>query len=838
LRIFVVMLPIKEIVKDLNPKTLLVSEDTNIQYVLTDSRKLINPQDTLFFAINGFRLDGHNYIEELYENGLRNFVVEKEISQKDFPEANIIVVKNTVIALQKVVSIHRSKFDIPVIGITGSNGKTIVKEWIHQLLHEDFQTVRSPKSFNSQVGVPLSVWSMEEKHSLAIFEAGISEPNEMENIEKVIQPTIGIFTNIGSAHGQSFLNDTHKTKEKLKLFLKSKVLIYCKDHTAINQSIADFWAHTINEDVEKPIFFSWSKYVDADIQIINKEKEFNKTIFTCIYLGKEEKFTIPFTDSSSLENAMHCIALMLYLKFDVVKINKKLNMLKRIEMRLEQKKGVNNCIVINDSYNSDIDSIKIALAFLVQQEQTQKRTVILSDILQSGMPAIDLYTAVDEMLDGSEIDRFIGVGKNVSHFKYLFNKNETIKETSFYLTTEDFLSEEQDSNFNSEAILLKGARSFHFEKISTFLEEKIHATVFEVNLNAIIHNLKYFTGRLKANTKVMVMVKAFAYGAGSYEIAKLLEFHRVDYLGVAYADEGITLRKAGIDLPIMVLNPEVRSFDAMVRYQLEPEIYSIDLLKQFAEKIDLLDLKKPFPIHINVDTGMKRFGFDFDELEEVLKILSKNKQLTVASMFSHLAASDEDQWKIFTEGQIEKFNKAFQVLCDSLPNTPIKHLLNSSGIIRYPDAQFDMVRLGLGLYGINSDKQKDLVPVGTFKTTISQIRKIKKGETVGYGRVGKMEKDGFIAVIAVGYSDGFSRALSNGKGNVFIHGQKCKVLGNICMDMSMIDISNLKGAKVGDEVEVFGSNISVAEIADQIGSITYEVLTMVSERVKRVFFVE
>lgn len=836
--IFATMILIKDIAKLLNSKTKLVQQDATIKNILIDSRKLTNAKETLFFAIDGLRLDGHDYIKDLYSKGLRNFVVENTEFQNNFPEANFITVKNTILALQKLVSFHRKKFAIPVIGITGSNGKTIVKEWIHQVLQDDFNIVRSPKSYNSQVGVPLSVWNMEEKHSLAIFEAGISEPNEMENLEKIIQPTIGIFTNIGSAHGQNFLNDTHKTKEKLKFFLKCKVLIYCKDHKEINQSIADFWSHTINEDVNKPIFFSWSKYVDADIQIVEKKKLNNNTEYTCLYLDENVKFTIPFTDSSSLENAMHCISLMLYLKIDIKTINQKLQLIKRIEMRLEQKKGINNCIIINDSYNSDIDGLKIALEFLVQQEQTQKRTVILSDILQSGLPAIDLYTAVDEMLDASGIDRFIGIGKDVSHFKYLFDKNETLKETSFYLTTEEFLKKTQENHFENEAILLKGARNFHFEKLSTFLGEKAHATVFEVNLNAVIHNLNYFTSKLKPKTKVMVMVKAFAYGAGSYEIAKLLEFHRVDYLGVAYADEGVTLRKAGIKIPIMVLNPEKRSFDVMVRYDLEPEIYSLELLKEFAKIIELANLKNPFSIHLNIDTGMKRLGFDVSEISQLVAILENNTQLKVASIFSHLAASDDAQWKEFTEEQIEKFNKAYQKITKNLKEKPIKHLVNSSGILRFPKAHFDMVRLGLGLYGINADKQKELEPVGTFKTTISQIRNVKKEETVGYGRVGKLKKDGKIAVIAVGYSDGFSRALSNGKGSVFINGKRCKVLGNICMDMSMIDVSNLKDVKVGDAVEIFGKNILVAEIAEQINSITYEVLTMVSERVKRVFFVE
>lgn len=825
---------IKEI---LGVKSPLVAEDSVIEELLTDSRKLLNPATTLFFAIAGARLDGHNYLKDLYNKGVRNFVVENS-NQEIGADANVILVKSAVVALQTVAKNHRQQFQYPVIGITGSNGKTIIKEWLHQLLQEDFNIVRSPKSFNSQIGVPISVWKMSAENNLAIFEAGISEPDEMQNLQKIIQPTIGVFTNIGSAHGQNFISETHKVKEKLKLFLRSKVLIYSKDHTAVNQSISDYWQHTINDETEKPIFFSWSEKVSADLRIKTKEILFNKTELNCIYKEKEITFELPFTDKSSVENGIHCIAVMLYLGYDEAKINENLKRLKRIEMRLEQKNGVNNCILINDSYNSDLESLKIALDFLAQQEQTQKRTLILSDILQSGIPSLQLYKSVSELLSAANVSVFIGIGKEIIKNKALFENNNSISKTRFYASTEEFLANETHDSFENESILLKGARSFQFERINTFLEEKAHATIFEVNLNSVLHNLKFFSSKLNSGTKIMVMVKAFAYGSGLYEIAKLLEFHRVDYLGVAYADEGIALRKMGIKIPIMVLNSERRSFDALIRFNLEPEIYSFELLKDFTEALVLAGDIKNYPVHINIDTGMRRLGFEPEDIELLGKTLKANTNLKVATIYTHLAASEAQEYDEFTKGQISSFEKLSSELLKYLDYKVIRHVLNSSGIIRFPESQMDMVRLGLGLYGVNELCQSELEPIGRLKSKISQIRDLKKGETVGYGRVGKMTKDGRIGVIAIGYADGLKRSLSNGKGSVFLHNKRIPIIGNVCMDMTMIDLSDMPEAEENDEVEIFGKNIPVSEVAEQAGTISYEILTSISERVKRVFFME
>lgn len=831
------MYSILEIREILASKATLVNENQNIEELLTDSRKLLNPATTLFFAITGARLDGHNYLKDLYSKGVRNFVVENT-SQEIGKDANVILVKSAIAALQLVAKNHRQQFTYPVIGITGSNGKTIIKEWLHQLLQEDFNIVRSPKSYNSQIGVPISVWKMSAENNLAIFEAGISEPDEMQNLQKIIQPTIGVFTNIGSAHGQNFISETHKVKEKLKLFLRCKVLIYSKDCTPINQSISDFWQHTLNDETYKPVFFSWSEKVSADLRIKTKEVFFNKTKLNCIYKDAEISFELPFTDKSSVENGIHCIAVMLYLGFDEAKINENLKRLKRIEMRLEQKNGVNNCILINDSYNSDLESLKIALDFLAQQEQTQKRTLILSDILQSGIPSLQLYTSVSELLSTSKVTVFIGIGKEIIKNKSLFEKNQNISKTKFYESTEEFLANETHDNFENESILLKGARSFQFERINTFLEDKAHATIFEVNLNSVLHNLKFFNSKLNSGTKIMVMVKAFAYGSGIYEIAKLLEFHRVDYLGVAYADEGILLRKMGIKTPIMVLNSEKRSFDAMIRFNLEPEIYSFQILEDFTQALVSAGNKTDYLVHINIDTGMRRLGFEAEDIKKLGTALAENKNLKVASIYTHLAASEDEEYDEFTQQQISSFEKQSKQLLKFLDYSVIRHALNSSGILRFPEAQMDMVRLGLGLYGVNELCQNELEPIGSLKSKISQIRNLKKGETIGYGRVGKMAKDGRIGVIAIGYADGLKRALSNGKGNVFLHNKRVPIIGNVCMDMTMIDLSDMPEAKENDEVEIFGKNIPVSEVAEQAGTISYEILTSISERVKRIFYME
>ncbi len=828
---------IAEVVKAVGGKLLSKNKkETSVNELLLDSRKLIHPAQTLFFALGGQKLDGHHYIEELYKKGVRNFVVTKEQNTENFSEANFVLVKDAITALQKLAGNHRSKFSLPVIGITGSNGKTIVKEWLYQLLHEDYNIVRNPKSYNSQVGVPLSLWLINNENTLGIFEAGISEPDEMQKLEKIIRPSIGVLTNVGEAHSEGFLNIKHKTKEKLTLFSKCDVLIYSKDYPDINQSLGE-----INSFRDEPVkAMSWSMSGEADVQVTSAMQKDNRSFIHCIYQNKELDFDIPFADKASVENAIHCVCVMLYLGKDFSVIRERMKHLTGIQMRLEMRDAINNCSLINDTYNSDIGSLKIAIDFLKQQNQHPKKTVILSDILQSGRGEIDLYSEVGALLEESKVNRLIGIGTSLNRQKKLFEKNESLQ-VETYEGTDDFLKQLDSSTFNNEVILLKGARKFRFEVIGKFLEKKAHETVLEINLNALTHNLKVYQSLLKPETKIMAMVKAFSYGSGSFEIANQLQFARVDYLAVAYADEGVELRKNGITLPIMVMNPEQRSFETMIHYNLEPEIYSLSLHDRFSEVLALLrngDDSK-YKIHLELETGMNRLGFTKDEIPELIERIKSNHHFQIASVFSHLAASEDKAYDEFTKEQIKNFETMSKMVCNEFDYKILHHILNSNGITRHTKSQFDMVRLGIGLYGIDSSLKVEgkLMNVSTLKTTISQIKHVKKGDTVGYGRVGKVSKDKTIATVGIGYADGLSRKLSNKVGRMLVNGKLVPVIGNVCMDMTMLDITGLN-AKEGDDVIVFGENPTVEEVAEAAETIAYEMLTGISARVKRVYFQE
>jgi alanine racemase len=813
-----------------------------INEILIDSRKLIHAGMTVFFAIKGAKLNGHNYIADLYQKGVRCFVVTEQIDTTPYAEANFIQVKDAVLALQKLAGYHRKKYKLPVIAITGSNGKTVVKEWLYQLLHEDYHIVRSPKSYNSQIGVPLSLWQINSEHDLGIFEAGISEAGEMDKLEKIIQPTIGIFTNIGEAHNEGFLNIRHKTKEKLKLFVNADVLIYCNDYPDINQSISEINALSKgSEDTENKIkVFTWSMANDADVRVTSIMQRNGHSLITCMHKLQEIDFELPFTDKASVENAIHCLCAMLYLGKDAAIIKERMTHLTRIAMRLEMKDAINNCSIINDSYNSDLGSFKIAVDFLKQQNQQPRKTVILSDILQSGRGEIELYAEVAAILQQNNIQRFIGIGPSLMRQRKLFEKNEAMQ-TECYDSTDEFLKNLDSSSFHNEVILLKGARKFRFEVIGKFLEKKAHETVLEINLNAVTNNLKAYQKLLKPSTKIMAMVKAFSYGSGSFEIANVLQFNRVDYLTVAYADEGVELRRNGITVPIMVMNPEQRSFEAMIHYNLEPEIYSLSLFDRFAEVLALLKngSSEPYKIHIELETGMNRLGFTEEELPALIERIKLNHQVQIASVFSHLAASEDKDYDDFTKEQIKNFERMSAQLTGAFSYPIIRHILNSTGITRHTKSQFDMVRLGIGLYGLDgSGKLQDkLIPVSTLKTTISQIKHLKKGDSVGYGRVGKVSKNKTIATVGIGYADGLSRKLSNGKGSMFVNGALAPIIGNVCMDMAMLDITGIE-AKEGDEVIVFGANPRIETVAQAAETIAYEILTGISARVKRVYFQE
>ena len=798
-----------------------------INWLLTDSRSLSFPTESLFFAIHTARNNGHNYIAELYQQNLRYFVVsEMRPEFEKMTDAVFMKVSDSLKALQTLAAAHRASFKIPVIGITGSNGKTVVKEWLYQLLHTDYVITRSPRSYNSQIGVPLSVWALSENTQLGIFEAGISEPHEMEHLQPIIQPTIGIFTNLGDAHQENFIGLKQKCEEKLQLFNQSEILVYCSDNKLVDISIAqsDF----------KGKLFSWGKSTNAIVQILQVEKTPLNTKVQLKYAGSELAIVIPFTDDASIENALQCVTVMLCLGINPKEIANRILLLEAVAMRLEVKEGVRDCLIINDSYNSDLNSLGIALDFLNQQATAKNlsKTLILSDILQSGQTTEELYKTVSELVKNKNIQRIIGIGSDISRYA---DKFELIDKT-FFEHTEDFLKSSILRELKNEIILLKGSRKYHFEDISEKLELVTHETTLEVNLNALVDNLNYFRDKLRPETKMMCMVKAFAYGSGAVEVARTLQHHRCDYLAVAVADEGAELRREGIRIPIVVMNPEKGSFGMIFDNKLEPEVYSFRLLDSFiasAEKLGLTD----YPIHIKIDSGMHRLGFEPQDIEQLIARLKGQNQVKVRSIFSHLAGADETKFDTFTRQQIATFSACADQLSATFSHHIIRHILNSSGIERFPEYQFDMVRLGIGHYGISSLPEVKLKQVCALKTVILQIKNIKAGETVGYSRKGIVNTDKRIAVIPIGYADGFDRKLGNGVGEVLVNGQRAKVIGNVCMDLVMIDVTNLE-AKEGDQVEIFGDNLTITEVSDWLKTIPYEVLTSVSRRVKRVYFQE
>ena len=813
------ILTIRNIVSIIKAQWVGQNETAIVDSISIDSRSLQNDENTLFFALYGPNHDGHLFIEELIAKGVSHFVVRK-IPEGLELKAKFLIVEDTLDALQRFAAYYRSQFDFPIIGITGSNGKTIIKEWLNFLLSPDYNIIRSPKSYNSQVGVPLSILGINEKHNLGIFEAGISQMHEMDKLQKIIQPTIGILSNIGSAHDEGFSSVAEKIKEKLKLFISVNVLILNK-----NKTICAF----INPKIKQ---FSWcSDDKSADV-FITKKNTGEVTELHVTYREDTFPITIPFQDQASIENAIHCMMVMLYFGYNHKVIQARMALLYPVEMRLKVKNGIYNCTLIDDSYSSDFQSLKIALDFLENQKQHKKKTLILSDIFQSGLGNEELYSLVSQLIISNKINRVIGIGETITQYKNKFINCITFKNVSEFINVFDTL------NFENETILIKGARNFHFEEIVSMLEEKTHETVLEINLNAISHNLTFYKSKLDPKTKMMVMVKAFGYGNGGFEIAKLLEHHKVDYLGVAFADEGISLKNAGIRVPIMVLNPETTSFAAIIQHQLEPEIYSVKGLKAFLKIAEQKKLKH-FPIHIKIDTGMHRLGFEEDNLEDLIQILKGNETVQIKSILSHMATSDDLNHDAFSKSQIALFEKLSTKIQTELNIKPILHILNTSGITNYPEAQYDMVRLGIGLYGISNDEeeQKELENVGTLKSVISQIRTIDKGESVGYGRRFIADRSTKVATIPIGYADGIRRSWGNGVGYVTINGKQAKIIGSICMDMLMVDVTDID-CKEGNTVIVFGENPTVPFMAKQLNTIPYEILTSISQRVKRVFFRE
>ncbi|HVW97640.1 MAG TPA: bifunctional UDP-N-acetylmuramoyl-tripeptide:D-alanyl-D-alanine ligase/alanine racemase [Mucilaginibacter sp.] len=800
-----------------------IVNDQMINTLLTDSRRISNPAGALFFALSG-RRNGHEFIAAAYAAGVRNFVV-KESNVFTAADANFLVVGDVLEALQTLAAFHRRRFDLEVIGVTGSNGKTIVKEWLYQLMCADKNIVRNPKSYNSQIGVPLSVWQINSNNDIGIFEAGISTVNEMERLERILKPTVGVLTHIGTAHDEGFEDRRQKVTEKLKLFKNCRLLVHNYD-----QMIG------FEDDIKVEQRFTWSKeFKDADLYVFSSTVIAKRYYLRAIYKNEEIECLIPFLDEASIENATLCWAVMLAMGYSPVEADKRIEHLTAVSMRLELKNGINDCSIIDDSYNSDIQSLEIALNFLTQQHQHHKKTVILSDIYQSGLQPDVLYKQVGDLMKIKGIDKFVGVGQDLQQHQDYFDTTEKF----FFADTSSMLQHLRGLNFRDETVLIKGSRSFEFERISRALVQKAHETILEINLNALVNNLNFYRAKLKPGVKVMAMVKAFSYGSGTFEVANTLEYNNVDYLAVAYIDEGVALRNAGISLPIVILNPEASAFEKLTEYNLEPVIYSFGLFDDYIRHAKGKNILN-YPIHLKIDTGMHRLGFEEFEIDLLCELLEVNRYIRVQSVFSHLVASEDGKHDDFTRSQISSFEKICKRVESTLGYKVIKHISNTSGIIRWPQAHYDMVRLGIGLYGIDmgmKPQEGGLQPIASLKTSIAQVKKVKAGETISYSRSGSLAKDGTIATVRIGYADGYLRAFGNGVGKMLVKGKLAPTVGNITMDMCMIDVSNIEVSE-GDEVIIFNEEQRINDLAAQIGTIPYEILTNVSQRVKRVYFYE
>ena len=780
--------------------------DARIGWLLTDSRSLCFPEETLFFALKTQRNDGHRYIADLYRRGVRNFVVEPVLNaarmggEVDYTDANFLVVPSPLAALQRLAERHRDEFNCPVVGITGSNGKTMVKEWLYQVLSPDFHVTRSPKSFNSQIGVPLSVWLLNEQTEVGLFEAGISQPGEMQSLADIIQPTIGVLTSIGAPHQENFRSMEEKCMEKLQLFHDAQAIIYSADD--------DLVSRCVRRSGFKGKKIGW------------RREELLKT------------YQLSFIDEASVECSLAVAATALYLGVTPEQLSERMARLEPVAMRLEVKEGQHGCTLINDSYNSDINSLDIALDFMARRvNDKRQRTLILSDIFQSGMTPAALYTEVNALCIKRRVNKLIGIGPEISSQAALF----TMPEKQFFTTTEAFLHSKAFFSLHDEVVLVKGARIFGFDRITEQLEQKVHETILEVNLNAVVDNLNHYRSFLKPETKLVCMVKADAYGAGAVEVAKTLQDHRVDYLAVAVADEGVTLRRNGITQNIMIMNPEMTAFKTMFDYDLEPEVYSFRLMDALIRAAEQQGITG-WPVHIKLDTGMHRLGFDPEhDMDELIRRLRSQNAIIPRSVFSHFVGSDSDDFDNFSAEQFRKFDQGSKKLQAAFSHKILRHMDNSAAIEHFPERQMDMCRLGLGLYGVDPRDNHILHTVSTLKTTILQLRRVPKEETVGYSRKGILTRDSVIAAIPIGYADGLNRHLGRGACYCLVNGQKAPYIGNICMDVAMIDVTDID-CKEGDMVEIFGEHLPVTVLSDVLQTIPYEVLTSVSSRVKKVYF--
>ena len=800
------------------------SASLKIEHLLFDSRQVVFPAQSLFFAFRSLHNNGHQYIPELIDKGVNAFVVSEKHWQEKYPQQLFFLVEDVLRSLQEIAAFHRDKFNIPMIAITGSNGKTIVKEWLADILADNFQVVKNPKSYNSQIGVPFSLSLISDKHQVGIFEAGISELKEMEKLQKIIKPTFGIFTNIGSAHAAGFESTAIKIQEKAKLFSDCEQIIYCKDHTVIHEHLKD----------NKAKHLTWSSNLEADLKIISCEKSKKQSIISFEYEDKLQQLTIPFTDEASIENMMHCLLAALSFGLSLSQIQQKVHGLKPVEMRLEVLEGENNCLIINDSYNSDLESLTVALQFLKSQQVDKEKLLILSDFLQFGEKPNEFYKKVAAIINQHEVNRLFTVGNEIIQCDPYLSAEIERRHFTDTLELEEYL--DQHKLINAQ-ILIKGSRKFTFEKISNSLIKKQHQAKLEINLSALGNNYDFFKSKLSGDTKMLCMVKASGYGSGGIEIAKTLAHKNCDYLGVAYTDEGLELREAGIDLPILVLNAEPSSCKRLINHRLEPEIYSISQLNKF---IAAMPFGKSLNIHLKLDTGMSRLGLDEKELPTLIEILKKHPQLKVVGVMSHLAASEDHNEDEFTQRQVESFKRSYEQLKAAFSTEFTRHLLNSAGILRFPQYHFELVRLGIGLYGVDPMNKgiEGLESVLSLKASISQIKNLEAGATVGYARKGRVNETTKIAVVNIGYADGLLRKAGNGAFSLLLRGEKAPTIGNICMDMCMIDITNIPDVNEGDEVIIFGKEQGVEQLSKVLDTIPYEIFTSISERVKRVYYKE
>ena len=815
------------------------AEGVVIEQLLTDSRKLVFPAQTLFFALPGPRRDGHEFIESLYDQGVRGFVVNKQMDLLKWKAyclgAVFFEVSNCLTALQKIATHHRSHFNLPVIGITGSNGKTVVKEWLYQLLNHAYKIVRSPRSYNSQIGVPLSVWKMNDLDELAIFEAGISTTHEMEHLVPIIKPTIGVLTHMGHAHAEGFAGMSQKIHEKLRLFETVETLIYGKD-----QLVEHIDIEAASSIFKCPVtFYSWSRTAPATLVVTSEISTGNFTELHLLYAGKTHIIELPFTDKASIDNAILCMLTLLALGKNFPFITSGIKQLMPVDMRMQLKKGINGCAFINDSYNLDFDSFVVAGFYLQAQATGRASSIIVSDFAEAGNSSKDLYAKVAKHAVALGIKRFIGIGpqlkKNQSVIQNEFSASNT--QLYFFESTTSFLQQFRLQEFSNEIILLKGARVFEFERIAKWLEQKMHETVLEINLTALAHNVKQIQNAIGLSTKLMAVVKAFSYGNGSAEIARTLAAVKTDYLAVAYVDEGVELRRAGIHLPIMVMSPDEAGFEAMVAYGLEPEIYSFEIYEAFQTFLKYQGVEA-YGIHVKINTGMNRLGFEPADATLLAQKLVSDKRMVVKSVMSHLVASDAPAHDAFTREQVAVFELVCGTLQAQIGYSFIRHIANSHAVQRHPAAGLDMVRVGIGLYGTSATPSNGFRKVASLKTTIAQIRQVAAGASVGYERAAIMKKDTRIATVRIGYADGYDRRFSAGAGKLYIKGVLCPVVGLVCMDMTMIDVTDVKDISINDEVEIFGEHIAVETLANWSGINMYEMMSGINARVKRIYIEE